>query len=127
MGWPSHYTRFRALASLVISSGTNTSFTANKLVDSGATFITNNIQVGDHVKNTFDATSATVTAVDSETTLSLSGDIFPGAVSSRIGTSTKGKSLGTDTPFITVTSPSWAVTLRTVIIRNRIVKYLKLN
>lgn len=50
--------------------------TASKLVDSGATFVTAGVQVGDAVYNDTDNTIALVTAVDSETTLSLSADIF---------------------------------------------------
>jgi len=56
--------------------GTNTSASANKLVDSGATFSTNLVAVGDVVRNLTDNTTAEVTAVDSETQLSLSADIF---------------------------------------------------
>lgn len=58
------------------SSGTNTSATASKLVDSGATFIADSVSVGDVVYNTTDSSVATVTALDSETTLSLSANIF---------------------------------------------------
>lgn len=57
-------------------TGTNTSATANKLTDTGATFITDGIQVGFTVFNDTDSTFATVTAIDSETQLSLSKDIF---------------------------------------------------
>ena len=56
-------------------SGTTTATTANKLVDSGQNF-TSTVRVGDLVKNTTDSTTATVTAVDSDTTLSLSADIM---------------------------------------------------
>ena len=65
-----------ALAGGADLSGTNTSVTANKLVDSGATFSTENIEVGDRVENTTDSTTALVTAVDDENTLSLDADIF---------------------------------------------------
>lgn len=57
-------------------SGTATSTVANKLVDSTAAFITAGVQVGSVVKNSTDTTYAYVTAVDNETTLSLSSDIF---------------------------------------------------
>lgn len=60
----------------VIASGTNTSTTSSKLVCSTATFITNGVAVGDIVYNTTDSTAATVTAVDSQTTLSLNANIF---------------------------------------------------
>ena len=56
-------------------SGTTTATTANKLVDSTQNF-TSTVRVGDLVKNTTDSTSATVTAIDSDTTLSLSADIM---------------------------------------------------
>ena len=57
-------------------SGTTTSTTANKLTDSGATFSTTGIKAGMIVYNTTDSTEATITAVDSETALSLSSDVF---------------------------------------------------
>jgi len=56
--------------------GTNTSVSANKLVDSTALFSTRGVQVGDLVKNLVTGNTATVTAVVSNTTLSLSSDIF---------------------------------------------------
>lgn len=57
-------------------TGTTTAITASKLVDSTADF--SNVQVGDIVYNDTanDEAIATVTAVDSATTLSLSADIF---------------------------------------------------
>lgn len=58
-------------------SGTNTTLTTDKLVDSAATFSTNSVGIGDVVANITDGTYASVTAVDSETQLSLSADIFP--------------------------------------------------
>lgn len=60
---------------IVKDSGTTTSTTANKLVDSTQNF-TSSVQIGDTVNNTTDGTSATITAVDSNTTLSLSSDIM---------------------------------------------------
>jgi hypothetical protein len=56
--------------------GTNTSVTTDKLVDSGATFVTDSVQVGDAVRNDTDGTTTTVSAVDSETQLALDADIF---------------------------------------------------
>lgn len=50
--------------------------TANKLVDSGADFVTDKVQVGDIVYNLTDFTQTTVTAVDDANTLSLNDDIF---------------------------------------------------
>lgn len=62
----------------VLDTGTNTSVTADKLVDSGATFVTDGVAVDMIVLNTTDSTEAYVTAVDSETQLTLSADIFTG-------------------------------------------------
>jgi len=54
-----------------------TATTANKLVDSGGLFTTTNkVSIGDIVYNDTDSTVATVTAIDSATTLSLSADIM---------------------------------------------------
>jgi hypothetical protein len=58
------------------SSGTETSHTASKLVDSGADFVTDNVSVGDVVANVSDNLYATVTAIDDLNTLSLSSNIF---------------------------------------------------
>lgn len=58
------------------ASGTTDGTTANKLVDSGATFQTDNVAIGDVIANTTDDTECTVTAIDSETQLSVSPDIF---------------------------------------------------
>lgn len=57
--------------------GTNTTATADKLIDSAATFTTNNVAIADVVANITQNKYASVTAVDSETQLSLSADIFP--------------------------------------------------
>jgi hypothetical protein len=59
------------------SSGTATTDTANKLVDTGATFQTDGVAVDDIAFNQTDGTGAAVTAVDSETSLSLASDAFP--------------------------------------------------
>ena len=61
-------------ADLPTLSGTTTAATANKLVDVGADF--SNVSVQDIIYNTTDNTSATVTAIDSSTILSISADIF---------------------------------------------------
>lgn len=58
------------------SSGTNTSVTVASLVNSAATFVTNNVATGDIVYNTTDGTAATVLVVVSQTTLLLNADIF---------------------------------------------------
>lgn len=57
-------------------SGTNTTATALKLIDSTATFIANNVKTGDVVYNITDNTAATVLTVDSQTQLTLNADIF---------------------------------------------------
>jgi hypothetical protein len=57
--------------------GTADTDTASKLVDSGATFVTDGVTVGSKVYNLTDLEQGTVTAVDSETALSLSSDFFP--------------------------------------------------
>lgn len=59
-----------------VSSGTTDGTTASKLVDSGATFQTDGVAIGDWVYNSTDDTNAVVTAVDSETQLSISADIM---------------------------------------------------
>jgi hypothetical protein len=56
--------------------GTATDTDVNKLIDSTATFITDNITEGDVIYNTTDSTSATVVSVDSETELTLDADVF---------------------------------------------------
>ena len=58
-----------------LDRGTTTSTTANKLVDSTQNFNTT-AQVGSFIKNTTDSTTASVTAIDSDTTLSISSDIM---------------------------------------------------
>ena len=57
-------------------SGTTTANTANKLVDANAVFTSKSIIPGATVYNTDTNTVATVTGVDSQTTLSLSANIF---------------------------------------------------
>ena len=63
-------------------NGTTTSTSSGKLVDSGKTFTTSITQNSDgnydnyFVKNTNDTTLTKITAVDSDTTLSLADDIF---------------------------------------------------
>jgi len=58
------------------SQGTADGTSANKLVNSGATFATDGVIIGAMVKNTTDNTYASVTAIDSETQLSLDANIF---------------------------------------------------
>lgn len=59
-----------------VASGTQTSATANKLTDTGATFNNGDVKVGDIVYDKTGLQIATVTAIDSATVLSLSADIF---------------------------------------------------
>jgi len=58
------------------AEGTSTSTSANHLVDSGASFQTDGVKTGNVVSNITDNTYAAVTAVNSETDLTLSEDIF---------------------------------------------------
>lgn len=59
-----------------IESGTSTTVTSLKLIDSAGLFITNNIKTGDIVHNDTLGTAATVISVDSETQLTLNANIF---------------------------------------------------
>ena len=56
-------------------SSTTTGTTAYKLIDSGQTF-TKTVDVGDTVNNTTDSTSTTISAIDSDTQLTVKNDIF---------------------------------------------------
>ena len=58
-------------------TGTVTTVTASKLIDSTATFITLKVYPGDVVHNDTAGTAATVLTVDSETQLTLNANIFP--------------------------------------------------
>ena len=55
---------------------TNSSTSAGKLIDSGATFTTWGVTAGDYVHNYTDGTWARVTAVDSQIQVSIDSDIF---------------------------------------------------
>ena len=66
------------IVSETVDSGTTTSAATKKLVQTGQNF-TETVKVGDIVENTTDSTSATVTAVDSDTTLSINKDIMASA------------------------------------------------
>ena len=61
---------------LVNSSGTNTTATSLKLINSAADFITNPVYPGDVVYNDTASTAATVVSVDSATQLTLNANIF---------------------------------------------------
>lgn len=63
----------------IIASGTTTSASSGKLVNSGAGFTTDGTAIGDVVWNTTDNTYAVVTAIDSATTLSISSNIMAGS------------------------------------------------
>jgi hypothetical protein len=66
----------RRIGELVLKSvGSNTSVTANKLVDSGANFVSNGVEIGDFVTNNVSNQQAAVTAV-ANTELTLDADIF---------------------------------------------------
>ena len=58
-----------------ISSTTTGATTAYKLIDSTQTF-TKTVDVGDTVNNTTDSTSTTISAIDSDTQLTVKNDIF---------------------------------------------------
>ncbi len=58
------------------STGSNDSFSTNKLINSSATFISSGVQVNMIVHNETDNTWSHITAIDSETSLSLANDIF---------------------------------------------------
>lgn len=63
----------------VVETGTSTSVVANQLVDSAATFVTLNVQVGDVVYNTATSTAATVSRIVNNTTIVLNANIFSAA------------------------------------------------
>jgi len=56
--------------------GTATSTSSGKLIDTGATFQTSLVEVGDFVWNHSDQTNTTVQSIDSETQLTLASNIF---------------------------------------------------
>ena len=60
----------------VIASGVATGTDLDKLIDSAATFITNNVQTGDIVYSLTSLTAATVVEVIDENTLLLNADII---------------------------------------------------
>lgn len=60
----------------VTTTGTNTTATSLKLIDSAATFITSHVYPGDVIHNDTASTAATVVSVDSETQLTLNANIF---------------------------------------------------
>ena len=67
----------------LVENGTTDGAAANKLIQSGQNFLTT-VTVGDVVYNTTDGTYALVTAIDSDTQLSISADIMANAEVYRI-------------------------------------------
>ena len=67
------------------ATGSNTTATANKLIDARATFQTAGVTTGYIVRNNDDSTWGTVVTRDSQTQLTLSADIFPEAGGTDIG------------------------------------------
>jgi hypothetical protein len=76
----------------LIDSGTTTSTTTNKLIQTGQNF-TSTVAINDTVKNLTDSTTTTVSAIDSDTTLSLNADIMA-----------SGELFEISTPYIITTS-----------------------
>jgi hypothetical protein len=70
-----NYSIERFTPNAVLASGTTTSTTSFKLVDSGATFLSD-VRQGDVVENTTDGTFTYVDTIDSDTQLTLQNDIF---------------------------------------------------
>lgn len=66
----------------VVALGTSTSVVANQLVNSSATFVTDNVQTGDVVYNNTTGLIATVVSVLSETVIVLNADVFLAAADS---------------------------------------------
>ena len=58
---------------------TTTSTSAGHLMDSGATFVADGVQVGDYAYNFTDGTTAKITVVNSATDCSVDNDVFPTA------------------------------------------------
>lgn len=63
-----------------VASGAADTDQADKLIDSGATFITAGVEVGTYVYNSTDSTWAIVASVDSETQITLRADLKSGSV-----------------------------------------------
>jgi len=68
--------RIGLVTSTLRSTGTTTSTSANKLVNTAGAFTTDGTAIGDTVSNTTDSTTATITAIDSASTLSIDSDIM---------------------------------------------------
>lgn len=59
-----------------VESGTSTTVSSFKLIDSTGLFVTNNLATGDVIHNDTTSTAATIVSVDSQTQLTLNADIF---------------------------------------------------
>lgn len=81
--WDNEYSSFFVIEEK--STGTTDGDTTDKLVDSGATFQDDGVKAGMVVYNTTDQTQTTVSAVDSQTQLTLEDDIFDSAEDYEIG------------------------------------------
>ena len=68
-------TTYSSLRGAIADSGTTDSSASNKLIQSGQNFLTT-VTIGDAVHNTTDTTSTYVTAIDSDTQLSINDDIM---------------------------------------------------
>lgn len=73
---PSDTIDIPAIANEAYPASSATSVVVNKLVDSTQSFTTSGIKVGDIVQNHTTETKATVTAIDNDTTLSISENIM---------------------------------------------------
>lgn len=94
-----------------VTTGTTDGTTTDKLVDSGKDFVALGVKKGMIVYNITDGTKATVTAIDSATTLSMSEDLFPTGKAYEIGTNeivTPSSVDFTDTYFIVTESGSYS-------------------
>jgi hypothetical protein len=75
----------------LVASGTTTAGTTDKLTDSSATFVTDGVAIGDIVHNSTDDTYTTVSAIDSETVLTVATTV-PDAKAYFIHSATASKS-----------------------------------
>lgn len=78
------YNNFYGNAPAIVTTGTDTAGTADKLTDSTATFNNGSVLVDDTVVNTTTGDYAVVTAIDSATVLSISENIYSSGDSYRI-------------------------------------------
>jgi hypothetical protein len=67
----------RKCQNLIAVSGTCSTDTASKVIDSSATFITSNVEPGMRIKNTSDGTYGIITSVDTNTQLTCETDVCP--------------------------------------------------